>query len=307
MRTLVYALFWLLWPLASQAEYSRTYLDSYPLQIASVGQLEIAYRIVEESSAKPKAVVIMGLGGSNIAWGDALISGLAAGGYEILLLDNRDTGASTRFDDWGQPTLWWELLKYKLGFSVNAPYTLNDMASDITGLMAAVGYDKAHIIGASMGGMIAQIVAAQHPEKTQSLISIMSTTGAPHLPPPTEEAEQRLRNLAIGEAAAEREQAIRDRGFYPESMQRHLMAIFKVGDRSAEVATISAPTLVIHGADDGLVPPEHGEHTASLIKGSAFSLVSGMAHDMPEAVIPLLVQQMTTHMNRVEAGTLATR
>ena len=307
MRTLVYGLFWLLWPLASQAEYSRTYLDSYPLQIASVGQLEIAYRIVEESSAKPKAVVIMGLGGSNIAWGDALISGLAAGGYEILLLDNRDTGASTRFDDWGQPTLWWELLKYKLGFSVNAPYTLNDMASDITGLMAAVGYDKAHIIGASMGGMIAQIVAAQHPEKTQSLISIMSTTGAPHLPPPTEEAEQRLRNLAIGEAAAEREQAIRDRGFYPESMQRHLMAIFKVGDRSAEVATISAPTLVIHGADDGLVPPEHGEHTASLIKGSAFSLVSGMAHDMPEEVIPLLVQQMTTHMNRVEAGTLATR
>ena len=307
MRTLVYGLFWLLWPLASQAEYSRTYLDSYPLQIASVGQLEIAYRIVEESSAKPKAVVIMGLGGSNIAWGDALISGLAAGGYEILLLDNRDTGASTRFDDWGQPTLWWELLKYKLGFSVNAPYTLNDMASDITGLMAAVGYDQAHIIGASMGGMIAQIVAAQHPEKTQSLISIMSTTGAPHLPPPTEEAEQRLRNLAIGEAAAEREQAIRDRGFYPESMQRHLMAIFKVGDRSAEVATISAPTLVIHGADDGLVPPEHGEHTASLIKGSAFSLVSGMAHDMPEEVIPLLVQQMTTHMNRVEAGTLATR
>jgi len=306
MRILVCTLFWLLSPLASQAEYSHTYLDSYPLEIASVGQLEIAYRIVEEHPDRPKAVVIMGLGGSNIAWGDALISGLAAQGYEVLLLDNRDTGASTRFDDWGQPTLWWELLKYKLGFSVNAPYTLNDMATDITGLMTAVGYDQAHIIGASMGGMIAQIVAARHPEKTQSLISIMSTTGAPHLPPPTEEAEQRLRNLAIGEAAAEREQAIRDRGFYPESMQRHLMAIFKVGDRSAEVATISAPTLVIHGADDGLVPPEHGEHTASLIKGSAFSIVSGMAHDMPEEVIPLLVQQMTTHMNRVEAGTLAT-
>ena len=306
MRVLVYTFFGLLWPLASQAEYSHTYLDSYPLQIASVGQLEIAYRIVEENPTKPKAVVIMGLGGSNIAWGDALISGLAAGGYEILLLDNRDTGASTRFDDWGQPTLWWELLKYKLGFSVNAPYTLNDMATDITGLMAIVGYDQAHIIGASMGGMIAQIIAAQHPEKTQSLISIMSTTGAPHLPSPTEAAEQRLRNLAIGEAASDREQAIRDRGFYPESMQRHLMAIFKVGDRSAEVATISAPTLVIHGADDGLVPPEHGEHTASLIKGSAFSLVSGMAHDMPDAVIPLLVQQMTTHMNRVEVGTLAT-
>ena len=168
MRILVCTLFWLLLPLASQAEYSHTYLDSYPLEIASVGQLEIAYRIVEEHPDRPKAVVIMGLGGSNIAWGDALISGLAAQGYEVLLLDNRDTGASTRFDDWGQPTLWWELLKYKLGFSVNAPYTLNDMATDITGLMTAVGYDQAHIIGASMGGMIAQIVAARHPEKTQS-------------------------------------------------------------------------------------------------------------------------------------------
>jgi pimeloyl-ACP methyl ester carboxylesterase len=88
-------------------------------------------------------------------------------------------------------------------------------------------------------------------------------------------------------------------------MQRHLMAIFKVGDRSAEVATISAPTLVIHGADDGLVPPEHGEHTASLIKGSTFRLFAGMAHDMPEDIIPLLVTEMTAHMNRVEAGTLA--
>ena len=132
-----------------------------------------------------------------------------------------------------------------------------------------------------MGGMIAQIVAAQHPEKTRSLISIMSTTGAPHLPPPLR-GRARLRNLAIGEAAADREQAIRDRGFYPESMQRHLMAIFKVGDRSAEVATISAPTLVIHGADDGLVPPEHGEHTASLIKGSAFSLYRGWLTTCPK-------------------------
>jgi pimeloyl-ACP methyl ester carboxylesterase len=252
-------------------------------------------------------VVIMGLGGSNVAWGDALISGLANGGYEILLLDNRDTGDSTRFDDWGQPVLWWELLKYRLGFSVNAPYTLNDMGADIAGLMDAVGYDEAHIVGASMGGMIAQIVAAQYPEKTRSLISIMSTTNAPHLPPPTDEAENRLRNLATGEAEADREQAIRNRGFYPESMQRHLMAIFKTGDRSDEVATIAAPTLVLHGADDGLVPPEHGRHTASLIPDSRFLLVEGMAHDMPEDIIPLLVDEMTDHMDAVEAGALATR
>ena len=307
MRIFLTCLITLCLPLIGKAEYSRTYLDSYPLQMAAVGELDIAYRIVEPDPYKPKAVVIMGLGGSNVAWGDALISGLANGGYEILLLDNRDTGASTRFDEWGQPVLWWELLKYQLGFSVNAPYTLNDMGADIARLMDIVGYDKAHIVGASMGGMIAQIVAAQYPEKTRSLISIMSTTNAPHLPPPTDEAEMRLRNLATGEAEADREQSIRDRGFYPESMQRHLMAIFKTGDRSDEVATIAAPTLVLHGADDGLVPPEHGRHTASLIPDSHFLLIEGMAHNMPGDIIPLLVDEMTGHMDAVEAGALATR
>ena len=307
MRIFLTFLFALCLPLMGKAEYSRNYLDSYPLQMAAVGELDIAYRIVEPEPDKPKVVVIMGLGGSNVAWGDALISGLANDGYEIMLLDNRDTGASTRFDDWGQPVLWWELLKYRLGFSVSAPYTLNDMGADIAGLMDAVGYDEAHIVGASMGGMIAQIVAAQYPEKTRSLISIMSTTNAPHLPPPTDEAEKRLRNLATGEAEADREQSIRDRGFYPESMQRHLMAIFKTGDRSDEVATIAAPTLVLHGADDGLVPPEHGRHTASVIPDSRFLLIEGMAHDMPEDIIPLLVDEMTGHMDAVEAGAIATR
>ena len=151
MRIFLTLLFALCLPLVGKAEYSRTYLDSYPLQMAAVGELDIAYRIVEPGPDKPKVVVIMGLGGSNVAWGDALISGLANGGYEVLLLDNRDTGASTRFDEWGQPLLWWELLKYRLGFSVNAPYTLNDMGADIAGLMDAVGYNEAHIIGASMG------------------------------------------------------------------------------------------------------------------------------------------------------------
>ena len=307
MRIFLTLLFALCLPLVGKAEYSRTYLDSYPLQMAAVDELDIAYRIVEPGPDRSKVVVIMGLGGSNVAWGDALISGLANGGYEVLLLDNRDTGASTRFDEWGQPLLWWELLKYRLGFSVNAPYTLNDMGADIAGLMDAVGYNEAHIIGASMGGMIAQIVAAQYPAKTRSLISIMSTTNAPHLPPPTDEAEMRLRNLATGEAEADREQSIRDRGFYPESMQRHLMAILKTGDRSDEVATIAAPTLVLHGADDGLVPPEHGRHTASLIPDSRFLLIEGMEHNLPEDIIPLLVDEMTGHMDAVEAGALATR
>ena len=305
MRSLILIIICLSLPSLAQAEYSRAYLNSYPLKKAQVNELTIAYRIVEPGVDKPKAVVIMGLGGSNVAWGDALIAGLTSGGYEILILDNRDTGSSTRFDSWGQPLLWWELLKYRFGFSVKAPYTLDDMAADITGLMEEIGYEEAHIVGASMGGMIAQIVAAQYPEKTRSLISIMSTTNAPHLPPPTKEAEMSLRNLATGEAQEERERTIRERGFYPESMQRHLMAIFKTGDRSSEVASIEAPTLVLHGADDGLVPPEHGRHTASLIHDSRFLLIEGMAHNMPDEVIPLLVSEMTAHMNTVEAAGLS--
>ena len=305
MQTFLICLIGLCLPLFAQAEYSREYLDSHPLQLTQIGEVEVAYRIIAAGEDKPKIVAIMGLGGSNVAWGDQLISGLAKSGYEILLLDNRDTGASTRFDDWGQPVLWWELLKYRFGFSVNAPYTLYDMGADIIGLMNAVSYEEAHIMGVSMGGMIAQIVAAQYPDKTRSLTSIMSTTNSPHLPPPTKEAEMRLRNLATGEAKSDREQAIRDRGFYPESMQRHLMAIFKTGDRSAEVATITAPTLVLHGADDGLVPPVHGQHTASLIRNARFLLIERMAHNMPEDIIPKLVTEMTGHMDSVETANLA--
>ena len=164
MRTLFTCLIGLCLPLLAHAEYSREYLDSHPLQMEPVGELEVAYRIIAPGEGKPKIVAIMGLGGSNVAWGDQLISGLADSGYEILLLDNRDTGASTRFDDWGQPVLWWELLKYRFGFSVNAPYTLNDMGADIAGLMDAVGYKEAHIMGVSMGGMGALRIAFTKPD-----------------------------------------------------------------------------------------------------------------------------------------------
>ena len=289
----------------AQAEFSRTYLDTHPLKMAQVNGIEIAYRTVGEGEGRPKVVVIMGLGGSNVAWGDNMIRGLAEAGYQVLMFDNRDTGASTRFDQWGQPTLWLQLLKRQLNLPVNAPYSLDDMAADAVGLMDALGYQDGHIIGASMGGMIAQIVAAKYPQRTRSLISIMSTTGARHLPPPTNLAETRLRNLAEGEAEEEREASIRARGFYPASMPRHLMAVFKVGDRSAEVATIQADTLVLHGVDDGLIPPAHGEHTAELIKGSKYVLFEGMGHNLPPAVIPDLIANMTSHINAVEAATEA--
>jgi pimeloyl-ACP methyl ester carboxylesterase len=301
MRTIVLGLLLILAAPWVSAEYSRSYIESHPLQTVAVNGIEMAYRIVGENADSPKVVVIMGLGGSNLVWGDTLIKGLEEGGYQLLMFDNRDVGGSTRFDDWGQPTLWLQLIKQKLGLPVNAPYTLDDMAADTVGLMDQLGYEDAHIIGTSMGGMIAQIVAAQYPQRTRSLISIMSSTGARHLPWPTRGAESSLRDLAEGDAAAEWDAMMRARGFFPDSMPRQLMAIFKSGDRSEDVASIQTSTLVMHGADDPLVPPPHGVHTAELIEGSEFVLLEDMAHNMPENVLPELISRMRGHMDKVEA------
>jgi len=244
----------------------------------------------------------MGLGASHLVHGDNLVRGIEQAGYQVLIFDNRDTGGSTRFDDWGQPTIWWQLLKDKLGFRVDAPYSLDDMTEDTVGLLDAVGYEHAHVMGFSMGGMIAQQLAAKYPERVLTLTSVMSTTFAKHLPPPTGAAETALTNLASGEASESRIEAIRKRGFYPESMPRQMMAIFKTGDRSNEVKTINVNTLVIHGEDDGLVPPAHGEHTAELIRGAELVIFPGMGHNIPKDVLPKMLGYMIEHMKTVDYG-----
>ena len=147
----------------------------------------------------------MGLGGAGAAWGDDFIQRIEAQGFELMVIDNRDTGGSDLFNNWGTPTIWWQILKYELGFSVDAPYTLRDMASDSVAVLDAEGHDQVHVMGVSMGGMIAQVIAAQHPERVQTLTSIMSTTFAPHLPPPSRAAEDELRDLAGGDAELSRE------------------------------------------------------------------------------------------------------
>ena len=286
---------------SAQDERSRAYLDAQPLFVAPANGIEIAYRTVGADD-RPPVVMIMGLGASHVVWGDKMVKGLEDAGFHVVLLDNRDVGGSTRFDEWGEPTLWWQLLKRELGFEVDAPYTLNDMGADTIALMDQLNIPNAHLIGASMGGMIAQVAAAQYPDRTRSLISIMSTTGAPHLPPPSDEASKRLTGLASGdEDDAQRQAAFVKRGFYPEAMPRQMMAIFKTGDRSAEVATISAPTLVLHGADDDLIPPPHGEYTAELIEGSDLVVFEGMGHNIPNEVLPLLLERMIAHMQATDA------
>ena len=189
------------------------------------------------------------------------------------------------------------MLKRQLGLGVNAPYLLNDMAADVVSVMDTLEIERAHIVGASMGGMIAQIVAADYPQRTQSLISIMSTTGAPHLPAPSSDSSNLLKDLVSNDDENNSDETeMKLRGFYPDAMPRQLMAILKTGDRTERVKTIEAPTLVLHGADDTLIPPAHGQHTTDTITGSKLVIFEGMGHDMPEAVMPKILAEMTAHM-----------
>ena len=298
-------LFFMVTSVSARAEFSREYLDQQPLQVTPANEISMSYLSLGDPE-QPAIVMIMGLGASHVVWGDTLVQGLEASGYRVVLLDNRDTGGSTRFDDWGQPTVWWQLLKRQMGFEVDAPYTLNDMAADTVAVMDVLDINNAHIVGASMGGMIAQVVAARHPQRTRSLVSIMSTTGSPQLPPPSAEASESLLGVTTDDgAAAERREAMVARGFYPQSMGRQMMAVFKTGDRSDAVATITAPTLVIHGAEDILLPPQHGAHTAQLIGGSELVVYDSMGHNIPDEVLPKLLQKMTLHMQKADTAAMS--
>ena len=297
-------LFFMVTSVSARAEFSREYLDQQPLQVTPANEISMSYLSLGDPE-QPAIVMIMGLGASHVVWGDTLVQGLEASGYRVVLLDNRDTGGSTRFDDWGQPTVWWQLLKRQMGFEVDAPYTLNDMAADTVAVMDVLDINNAHIVGASMGGMIAQVVAAQYPQRIRSLVSIMSTTGSPQLPPPSAEASESLLGVTTDDrAAAERREAMVARGFYPQSMGRQMMAVFKTGDRSDAVATITAPTLVIHGAEDILLPPQHGAHTAQLIGGSELVVYDSMGHNIPDEVLPKLLQKMTLHMQEADTAAM---
>jgi pimeloyl-ACP methyl ester carboxylesterase len=297
-------LFLMVTSVSVRAEFSREYLDQQPLEVTPANEISMSYLSLGDTE-QPAVVMIMGLGASHVVWGDTLVQGLEASGYRVVLLDNRDTGGSTRFDDWGQPTVWWQLLKRQMGFEVDAPYTLNDMAADTVAVMDVLDINNAHIVGASMGGMIAQVVAARHPQRTRSLVSIMSTTGSPQLPPPSAEASESLLGVTTDDgAAAERREAMVARGFYPQSMGRQMMAVFKTGDRSDAVATITAPTLVVHGAEDALLPPPHGAHTAQLIAGSELVVYDSMGHNIPDDVLPKLLQKMTLHMQAADTAAM---
>ncbi len=299
------------------------------MPIADANGQKIAYDIRGPEGA-PTIVLIMGLGTQMIAWSDPFCDALAAGSYRVLRYDNRDVGLSSKMDKVRIPNIRWAFVRALMGFKVSAPYTLNDMAADGIGLLDTLGIKDAHIVGASMGGMIAQIIAAKYPDRTRSLTSIMSSTGDRKLPQATREAQKALfakrppitdRDAVIAhmmnvyrvigspgfpvpdDVLRPRMEASIARSYYPEGIGRQMLAILSDGSRVKRLNTIRVPTLVIHGKDDPLVPVAGGEHTAASIPGSKLEIVPGMGHDLPPGLVQILSKLILDHCHAVDART----
>ena len=267
--------------------------------------------------ANPALLLIMGLGAQLIAWDDQFVAELAKRGFYVVRYDNRDVGKSTWFDEAGVPDI---VAAITTGQLPPPAYLLDDMADDAAGLLDALGIEQAHIVGASMGGMIAQAFAIKHPEKMLSLVSIMSTTGSPMVGQPHPAAMEMLTRPAATEREAVIEASVEgwrvigspgypqddekiremaaasfDRAFHPQGFARHLLAIVASPDRTAGLGAVKTPTLVIHGAADPLVDPGGGKATAAAVPGAELWLIPGMGHDLPPALFAEVADRITAN------------
>jgi len=269
----------------------------------------------------PALLLIMGLGAQLTLWPDDLCHKLVAKGFSVIRYDNRDVGLSTKLDAAGVP----DMPSIFAGTATPA-YTLDDMAADAAALLDALGVEKAHIVGASMGGMIAQLVAANNPEKTLSLTSIMSTTGNPAVPPATAEAMQVLTTRLPADTPMDalvdhgvktqsvigspvysydtpveraRIRAGLERSIYPPGFARQMAAIVANGDRREKLKGVTAPTVVIHGSADPLVNVEGGKDTAASIPGAELIIIPDMGHDLP----PFTLDQVVAAIVKVAGRT----
>jgi len=285
---------------------------------AQVNNIEIEYDTFGDPTSKP-LLLVMGLGGQMIAWTEELCEVLVNQGFYVIRFDNRDVGLSTKFEEAGMPNLPEVYTAIARGEKVEVPYTLEDMADDAIGVLDELNIGKAHICGASMGGMIAQIIAYRHPSRVLSLTSIMSTTGNPDLTQPEQELIQELfaplpmereacieegirrGRLIYGNFPYNEEQARElrtkayDRCFYPLGVMRQAAAIAINGNRKSKLASINVPTLVIHGREDPLVPVEDGKDTAETIPGASLLIIDGMGHSVPPEVAPQIVEAIVAN------------
>ncbi len=280
-------------------------------------------------SRHPVILLVMGLGVQMILWPDELCRRLVEKGFRVVRFDNRDIGLSTKLDHLGVPNIGLEAIKFALHLKMKAPYYIEDMAGDTEALLAALGIERAHVVGCSMGGMISQNLAVRAPGRVASLVSMMSTTGDRRLPSPTRRARRAillplpktgdvegatvrmmklLRYIGSNSLPAEEEylRALCERhvrrSFHPAGAARQLQAIAASGDRTAVVRRIRVPTLVLHGDEDPLLLPACGEATMKAINAgggsAAMHTVRGMGHDFPVQVLPELADRIAEHCGK---------
>ena len=287
--------------------------------------IDIAYERFGDHDAPP-VLLVMGLATQMLGWHEDFCSALVARGLHVIRFDNRDVGLSTHLHDAREP----DVMAALSGDTSSASYTLSDMAGDSVGLLNALGLDSAHIVGASMGGMIAQTIAIEHPSCVRSLTSIMSTTGDPTVGQATQEA---LGALLAAPATSRQEAVDRavsifrvigspgfeldepelrewaglayDRADDPLGVARQLLAIIASGDRTASLRSLHVPTLVLHGADDPLVNVSGGRATADAIPDAELLIFDGMGHDLPRALWPEITSRIGDVVQRAESRTTA--
>ena len=294
--------------------------DTSQIPRASAGAVELAYETFGDPADAP-VLLVMGLGTQMLAWPDGFCRLLADGGLFVIRFDNRDIGLSTHLHDAPPP----DVMAAMTGDTSSASYTLSDMAADTVALLDALGLRSAHVVGLSMGGMIAQTVAIEHPERVLTLTSIMSTTGDPSvggatqealgalLAPPASTREEAQERAVAGyriigspgypldeEALRERAGTSFDRAHDPAGVGRQLLAILASGDRTPRLGEVGVPSLVIHGERDPLVDVSGGRATAAAIPGAELAVLEAMGHDLPRELWPELVDRIAAHAAKVE-------
>ncbi len=283
-----------------------------PAVIANGLKIEVETR---GDPANPAVLLIMGLGMQLVAWPESFCQALVDAGFHVILFDNRDVGLSEKISSAKPPSLPLATMRYFLHLPVRAPYLIDAMAADSVGVLDALGMKAAHVVGVSLGGMIAQTVAANYPERCLSLSSIMASSGDRRLPnaslkvtrlmlarPPAKASLEQLTGHLLGLFEAigspgfptppalmrERLGAGLRRGYYPAGTVRQMLAIVASGDRSAQLRTITTPTLILHGDSDPLVRVSHGIDCARKIPRAKLKIIPGMGHDLAPGLLPIL-------------------
>ena len=286
------------------------------MPVAKANGIDICYETLGDAG-DPTVLLVAGLGSQMISFAPELCAGIAGRGFHVVRFDNRDTGRSSRID--APVDVLAAMRAAGSGETPQVPYLLSDMAADAVGLLDHLGVAGAHLVGVSMGGMIVQTMAVEHRQRARSLTSIMSTTGDPDVGGSSREARAALfgpasrtrdeyqdaavRNAGIwGSPGLYDEQRVRrvageawDRGYDPRGTARQMAAVLASGSRSAALARIDVPTLVIHGTADTLVQPSGGERTAEVVAGARLLLVEGMGHDLAPPLWPRLIDAVTEH------------